>query len=105
MQCRDLFIKVFGQGQLHQDAVDLWVGEKPSAAEAGRSPQEHADITSTRFREVWDLLNISYDDFIRTTDEYHESQVVSFIERLKQRKLFQWALAFPHWVLVPFNGS
>jgi len=42
------------------------------AAEAnGLSPIEQADRTSARFRECWQLLNISYDDFIRTTEPRH----------------------------------
>jgi methionyl-tRNA synthetase len=42
------------------------------AAEAnGLSPREHADRTSERYREVWKSIDISYDDFIRTTEERH----------------------------------
>jgi len=38
-----------------------------AAANNGFSPKEWTDRTAERFREAWDLLNISYDDFIRTT--------------------------------------
>jgi methionyl-tRNA synthetase len=42
------------------------------AAEAnGLSPREHADLTSDRYRQVWASLDISYDDFIRTTELRH----------------------------------
>lgn len=42
------------------------------AAEAnGLTPREHADRTSERYRQVWSALDISYDDFIRTTEERH----------------------------------
>ena len=42
------------------------------AAEAkGLTPREHADRTSERYRQVWAALDISYDDFIRTTEERH----------------------------------
>ncbi|HEX6395189.1 MAG TPA: methionine--tRNA ligase [Acidimicrobiales bacterium] len=42
------------------------------AAEAkGLSPKAHAEQTSARFKEVWAQLDISYDDFIRTTEERH----------------------------------
>jgi methionyl-tRNA synthetase len=42
------------------------------AAEAkGLSPREHADATSERYREVWASIDISYDDFIRTTEPRH----------------------------------
>jgi methionyl-tRNA synthetase len=42
------------------------------AAESnGVTPREHADVTSARYREAWELLDISNDDFIRTTEERH----------------------------------
>ncbi|HET9075446.1 MAG TPA: methionine--tRNA ligase [Acidimicrobiales bacterium] len=42
------------------------------AAEAnGLTPREHADRTSERYRQVWESLDISYDDFIRTTEDRH----------------------------------
>ena len=51
------------------------------AAEANQlAPQEHADRTSARFREVWDLLEISYDDYIRTTEPRHERAVQAFLQ-------------------------
>jgi methionyl-tRNA synthetase len=53
-----------------------------AAADAGRSPQEHADVTSERFREAWHLLNIGYDDFIRTTEPRHEKAVQAFLQRV-----------------------
>jgi methionyl-tRNA synthetase len=46
------------------------------AAEAnGLTPKEQADQTSERFREAWTLLDISYDDFIRTTEPRHYEAV------------------------------
>ncbi len=46
------------------------------AAEAnGITPQEQADRTSERFREAWALLDIAYDDFIRTTEPRHHAAV------------------------------
>ena len=44
-----------------------------SAAEAGITPQEQADRNAARFQEAWDLLDISYDDFIRTTEPRHHA--------------------------------
>ncbi len=42
------------------------------AAEAnGLTPREHADRTSDRYRQTWDSLDISFDDFIRTTEPRH----------------------------------
>ncbi len=53
------------------------------AAEAnGCSPQEWADRTSARFREAWDLLDISYDDYIRTTEPRHEQAVQQLLQRI-----------------------
>ncbi len=51
-----------------------------AAEEAGRTPIEQADETSARFREVWDLLDISYDDFIRTTEPRHARSVQAFLQ-------------------------
>jgi methionyl-tRNA synthetase len=42
-----------------------------SAEANGRTPREHADRTSQRYREVWASLDIAYDDFIRTTEPRH----------------------------------
>jgi methionyl-tRNA synthetase len=53
-----------------------------AAEEAGRSPQAHADITSARFREAWDLLDISYDDYIRTTEPRHHEAVQAFLQQV-----------------------
>ena len=53
------------------------------AAEAqGRTPIEHADLTSERFRETWRLLNISYDEFIRTTEPRHYTAVQKFLQKV-----------------------
>ena len=45
------------------------------AAQAGRTPKEYVDATAGEVRRIWDLMNTSYDKFIRTTDEDHERQV------------------------------
>jgi len=53
------------------------------AAEAnGCTPQEWADQTSQRFREAWEMLDISEDDFIRTTEERHTASVQAFLQRV-----------------------
>lgn len=46
-----------------------------AAEERGMSPQEWVDTIVTRFHEAWELLDIGYDDFIRTTDERHVRSV------------------------------
>jgi len=53
------------------------------AAEAhGASPQEWTDRTSARFAEAWKRLDISYDDFIRTTEPRHYAVVQQFLQRV-----------------------
>ena len=52
-----------------------------AAEAAGRTSLEHADETSARFRQVWDLLGISYDDYIRTTEPRHEVAVQAFLQK------------------------
>jgi methionyl-tRNA synthetase len=53
-----------------------------AADEAGLAPQAHADATSARFRETWELLDISYDDFIRTTEPRHHDAVQAFLQQV-----------------------
>lgn len=53
-----------------------------SAEANGITPLEQADRTSARFREVWELLNISNDDFIRTTEPRHIESVQSFMQAI-----------------------
>ena len=43
-----------------------------AAAKKGYTPQVYADEISAKFRELWDKFEISYDHFIRTTDDYHK---------------------------------
>ena len=45
------------------------------AAEAGITPQEFVDGVAGEIRRIWDLMDTSYDKFIRTTDKDHEAQV------------------------------
>jgi len=52
------------------------------AAEAGISPQEFVDGIAGQIREIWDLMNTSYDKFIRTTDASHEKQVQKIFNKL-----------------------
>ena len=54
-----------------------------SAEEAGLTPQEQADRNAARFRDAWDLLGISYDDFIRTTEPRHHAAVQELLSRIK----------------------
>ena len=52
------------------------------AAEAGITPKEFVDNVSTEIKRIWDLMNTSYDKFIRTTDDYHEKQVQKIFKKL-----------------------
>ena len=52
------------------------------AEEAGITPQAYVDGMAVGVKELWQLLNISYDKFIRTTDDYHEKVVAQVFERL-----------------------
>ncbi len=52
------------------------------AEEAGVTPKEYVDRVAGTIRGLCDLLNISYDHFIRTTDEYHEKEVQKIFKRL-----------------------
>ena len=57
-------------------------GEKvqKAAESANKSPQEFTDDISGLFKSTWKKLNISFDDFIRTTEERHEDVVKKLIE-------------------------
>ena len=52
------------------------------AKEAGITPKEFVDNISGEVRNIWDLMNTSYDKFIRTTDEPHEKQVKKIFKKL-----------------------
>ena len=59
------------------------------AEEAGITPKEFVDNVSTEIKRIWDLMDTSYDKFIRTTDEDHEKQVTEdFQETLRSREIF-----------------
>ena len=52
------------------------------AEEAGVSPKQFVDEVSTEIKRIWDLMNTSYDRFIRTTDEDHELQIKKIFKKL-----------------------
>ena len=52
------------------------------AQEAGITPKEFVDGVAGEIRRIWDLMDTSYDKFIRTTDEYHEKQVQKIFKKL-----------------------
>jgi len=52
------------------------------AQEAGVTPKEYVDKVAETIKGLWDLMDTSYDHFIRTTDDYHEKQVQKIFKRL-----------------------
>ena len=57
------------------------------ATEAGITPKEFVDGTAGEIKRIWDLMNTSYDRFIRTTDEDHEHQVKKIFKKYSQNAL------------------
>ncbi len=53
--------------------------------EAGVTPKKFVDDVSGQIKNIWDLMNTSYDKFIRTTDEYHERQVQKIFKKLYEQ--------------------
>ena len=60
----------------HRQKIEL------KAEEAGITPKEFVDNVSTEIKRIWDLMNTSYDKFIRTTDADHEAQVQKIFKKL-----------------------
>lgn len=55
------------------------------AKEAGISPKEYVDKVAGQIKDIWDLMNSSYDKFIRTTDPDHEKQVQKIFRKLYEQ--------------------
>ena len=55
------------------------------AAEAGMSPKEFVDGVAAQVKDIADMMNTSYDKFIRTTDDYHEKQVQKIFKKLYEQ--------------------
>ncbi len=55
------------------------------AQDAGITPQEFVDGVAGEIKRIWDLMNTSYDKFIRTTDDYHEKQVQKIFKKLYEQ--------------------
>jgi methionyl-tRNA synthetase len=56
-----------------------------SAAKAGKSPAEFATALSNEFRSLWDKMGLTYDDFIRTTEDRHKQGVQKLFSELKSK--------------------
>ena len=55
------------------------------AGKAGVSPKAFVDSVASEIKRIWDLVGVSYDKFIRTTDEYHEKQVQKIFNKLYEK--------------------
>lgn len=55
------------------------------AQETGVTPKQFVDNVSGQIKTIWDLMNTSYDKFIRTTDAYHEKQVQKIFKKLYEQ--------------------
>jgi len=55
------------------------------AKELDISPKEHVDKIAGEIKQIWDLMNTTYDKFIRTTDDYHKLQVQKIFKKLYQQ--------------------
>ena len=55
------------------------------AAAAGKTPKQFVDEVADTVKNIWDLMNTSYDKFIRTTDEYHVEQVQKIFRKLYEQ--------------------
>jgi methionyl-tRNA synthetase len=77
-------------------------GQKVSeaAAKAGRSPQEQCDLMVKRFLAVWKKMNLSHDDFIRTTEPRHTTRVQEILQRLWDTGEI-YADEYEGWYCVP----
>jgi methionyl-tRNA synthetase len=91
------------------DGRDAWMltgldehGQKvaASAADHGVSPQEWVDGIAPKFKEAWAMLNVSYDDFIRTTEPRHAQGVQRFCEALRDNG-FLYKDTYQDWYCVP----
>lgn len=56
-----------------------------SAQKQGMKPIELADKNNARFRELWKILNISNDDFIRTTQDRHKKSVLAMLKKMQEK--------------------
>jgi len=60
----------------HGEKIEL------KAKDQGKTPQEFVDEVATDIKRIWDVMNTSYDKFVRTTDEIHEKQVQKIFKKM-----------------------
>lgn len=74
------------------------IEEKAKAA--GKTPKEYVDEVAAEIKRLWDLVGVSYDKFIRTTDLEHEKQVAKIFEKLyKQGDIYKGS--YEGWYCTP----
>lgn len=80
------FKKLNGYDVYFQTGTDEH-GEKIQikAAEAGKTPQQFVDEVAGEIKRIWDIMNTSYDKFVRTTDKEHEKQVQKIFKKLYEQ--------------------
>lgn len=71
-----------------------------AAREKGLSPKEHADLMVENYKTLWNKLNISYDKFIRTTDQQHIKIVQEILQRLFEKGEIE-KRNYSGWYCVP----
>ena len=71
-----------------------------AAEAAGRTPAEHAELNADRYRQAWDLLQISFDDFIRTTEPRQIDTVQAFMQRIHDNGHI-YSGTYEGWYCVP----
>ena len=71
-----------------------------AAQDLGIEPQEHVDKLHNRFKELWTKLNISNDDFIRTTEKRHQALVCDILQQLYNRKEI-YKDSYEGWYCMP----
>ncbi len=70
------------------------------AQEAGVTPQEYVDKVSAEIKRIWDLMNTSYDNFVRTTDADHKLQIQKIFRKLyEQGDIYKGA--YEGWYCTP----
>ena len=76
------FKRMQGYNVLFQTGTDEH-GQKveQKAAEKGVTCKQFVDDVAGVIKNIWDMMNVSYDKFIRTTDEYHEKQVAKIFKK------------------------
>lgn len=71
-----------------------------AALNLNRTPQEHCDIMVQRYHSVWEKLNISHDDFIRTTEKRHIDHVQTILQQIREKGEIYEA-EYEGWYCVP----